>query len=208
MLTQYMQILFTILIVVDPIGIVPLFISATAHLDKARRLKTMHEALLVAGIVLSIFILGGRFILSFFGISPGAFYVAGGVMFFLISIDMLFGQPKRAKTSSEESEEDSSSIAVFPLAIPMIAGPGAITTIMLYATGKESWLVGTGLLFGALIPVLVVMYLAMRSSGLILRLLGKTGVSVVERMMGLILSGLSIQFVYDGLLKLGLITLP
>ena len=118
---------------------------------------------------------------------------------------MLFGQRKRSKTSDQESEEDSSSIAVFPLAIPMIAGPGAVTTIILYSTGTADWLSITLLLFAAIIPVLLVEYLAMRGSGLILRILGKTGVSVVERMMGLILSGLAIQFVYDGLLKLGLL---
>jgi multiple antibiotic resistance protein len=205
MLALYLQIFFTILIVVDPIGIVPMFLSATSHMQKPERRAAMRKAILVSSIVLSVFILAGRFILGFFGISPGAFYIAGGVMFFLIAIDMLFGQPKRAKTSSDESEEDSSSVAVFPLAIPMIAGPGTVTTIMLYATGHYSYLEITGLLFAAIVPVLAIMFLAMRSSGLILKVLGKTGVSVVERMMGLILSGLSIQFVYDGLSKLGLI---
>ena len=126
-------------------------------------------------------------------------------MFFLISLDMLFGQRKRSKTSDQESEEDSSSIAVFPLAIPMIAGPGAVTTIILYSTGQVDWLTITLLLFASIVPVLLVEYLAMRGSSFILRVLGKTGVSVVERMMGLILSGLAIQFVYDGLVKLGIL---
>lgn len=205
MLNLYLQIFFTILIVVDPIGIVPLFLSTTSHLDQEQRRKVMGKAIAVAGFILSVFILAGRFILGFFGISPGAFYIAGGAMFFLISLDMLFGQRKRSKTSDQESEEDSSSIAVFPLAIPMIAGPGAVTTIILYSTGTTEWLTITLLLFAAIIPVLLVEYLAMRGSGFILRVLRKTGVSVVERMMGLILSGLAIQFIYDGLLKLGLI---
>lgn len=165
----------------------------------------MRKAVAVAGFILSVFIVAGRFILSFFGISPGAFYIAGGVMFFLISLDMLFGQPKRSKTSNQESEEDSSSVAVFPLAIPMIAGPGAVTTIMLYSTGAGDWFSTTGLLFAALVPILAVEFIAMRSSGFILKLLGKTGVSVVERMMGLVLSGLAVQFVYDGFVKLGIL---
>ncbi len=205
MLALYLQMFFTILIVVDPIGIVPLFLSATSHLGQAERRAVMRKAVAVAGFILSVFIVAGRFILSFFGISPGAFYIAGGVMFFLISLDMLFGQPKRSKTSSQESEEDTSSVAVFPLAIPMIAGPGAVTTIMLYSTGAGDWLTITGLLFAALVPILAVEFIAMRSSGLILKLLGKTGVSVVERMMGLVLSGLAVQFVYDGLVKLGIL---
>lgn len=205
MLALYFQMFFTILIVVDPIGIVPLFLSATSHLGQAERRAVMRKAVAVAGFILSVFIVAGRFILSFFGISPGAFYIAGGVMFFLISLDMLFGQPKRSKTSSQESEEDTSSVAVFPLAIPMIAGPGAVTTIMLYSTGAGDWLTITGLLFAALVPILAVEFIAMRSSGFILKLLGKTGVSVVERMMGLVLSGLAVQFVYDGLVKLGIL---
>lgn len=205
MLTQYLQLFFTAFIVIDPIGIVPLFLSTVPHLSPEERNKTARKAAVVAFFVLSVFILVGRFILSFFGISPGAFYVAGGILFFLISMDMLFGRSKRTKTSSEETEEDSASLAVFPLAIPMISGPGAVTTIMLYSTDSQSWLVSTGMLFAAVVPVLVLEYLSMRSSGVILKALGNTGVSVVERMMGLILSGLSIQFVYDGIVKLGIL---
>ncbi len=205
MLTTYLQLFFTAVIVIDPIGIVPLFLSTVSHLTQEERRRTAKKAVFVAFFVLSVFILVGRFILSFFGISPGAFYVAGGVLFFLISMDMLFGRSKRSKTSSEETEEDSASLAVFPLAIPMISGPGAVTTIMLYSSASESWATITVLLFAAVIPVLALEYLAMRSSGLILRILGATGVSVVERMMGLILSGLSIQFVFDGIVKLGLV---
>lgn len=203
MIAAYLQMFFTILIVVDPIGIVPLFLSATGHLDQAERRKAMRLSVTVAAVVMGVFAVGGRFILSFFGISPGAFYVAGGIMFFIISIEMLFGQPKRSKKSADEPGDDSSSVAVFPLAIPMIAGPGTVTTIMLYASAPGSWLTAAAMTLGAIVPVLTLEYLAMRSSNLILKALGKTGVSVVERMMGLVLSGLSIQFVFDGLVKLG-----
>lgn len=205
MAAAYLQMFFTILIVVDPIGIVPLFLSATAHLGDAERRKAMRLSVTVAAVIMTVFAVAGRFILSFFGISPGAFYVAGGIMFFLIALEMLFGAPKRSKKSSEEVDEDSSSLAVFPLAIPMISGPGTVTTIMLYSSGPMPWLTATALLVASIVPVLALEYLAMRSSGMILRVLGKTGVSVVERMMGLVLSGLSIQFVFDGLVKLGVI---
>lgn len=205
MLTQFLQMFFTLLIVIDPIGIVPLFLSVTNQLNPLEKLKTMKKAIAVSAVIMSVFVLAGRFILEFFGITPGAFFVAGGVLFFLISIDMLFGQRKRSKTSDEEDDHDYSAIAVFPIAIPMITGPGTVSTIMLYATGTESWLVSVGLLVAALVPVLLLVFLAMRSSGLILKVLGKTGVSVVERIMGLILSGLSIQFVYNGLVKLGIL---
>ena len=91
MLNLYFQIFFTILIVVDPIGIVPLFLSTTAHLDQVQRRKVMGKAVAVAGFILSVFILAGRFILGFFGISPGAFYIAGGAMFFLRSEERRVG---------------------------------------------------------------------------------------------------------------------
>jgi len=118
---------------------------------------------------------------------------------------MLFGQPKRTKTSKEEEDEDYSSVAVFPLAIPMIAGPGTITTIMLYAASASSHLEMTVMLFITAILSLAAVALAMLSSQFVLKVLGKTGVSVVERMMGLILSGLAVQFVFDGLTKLGIL---
>lgn len=205
MLNTFLQIFLTVFIVIDPIGIVPLFISATNRMTEAQKKRTIWKAVAVAFVVLGIFTLAGRFILSFFGISPGSFYVAGGTLFFLISIDMLFGQPKRTKTSKEEEDEDSSSVAVFPLAIPMIAGPGTITTLMLYSADAPSYLTITLLLFGAIVLSLAGVTAAMFSSRIVLRILGRTGVSVVERMMGLVLSGLAIQFVYDGLVKLGIL---
>ena len=204
MLNTFLQIFFTVFIVIDPVGIVPLFISTTGRMSESEKRRTIWTAASVAFIVMSVFILAGRFILSFFGIAPGSFYIAGGVLFFLISVDMLFGQPKRTKTSKGEGE-DSSSVAVFPLAIPMISGPGTITTLMLFSSDATSYLEVTLMLFGAILISLVAVVLAMFSSKYILKVLGKTGVSVVERIMGLILSGLAVQFVYNGLLKLGIL---
>jgi multiple antibiotic resistance protein len=203
MIELFLQILLTSLVVIDPLGAVPLFISLTGDLDQAARRSTIKTAVLTSFIVLSVFILGGRFILKYFGISPGSFYVAGGILFFLIAIEMLFGQAKKSRSSSEEEGEERSSIAVFPLAIPYIAGPGMITTIMLYSAGSYPLVSTTVMLFAAVIISLIAMYVSLSASSLILKVLGKTGVSVIERMMGLLLSGLAVQFVYDGLEKLG-----
>ncbi|MDA8425771.1 MAG: NAAT family transporter [Treponema sp.] len=210
MIELFLQILVTVFIVMDPLGAVPIFISVAGDLDGERKRRTIRSALVIAFVVLAVFILGGRYILRFMGIKPGSFYVAGGVLFFLIAIDMLFGQPKRARTSSEEENEEDgpSSIAVFPLAIPLIAGPGMITTIMLYSAGEYEPVSTTLMLFGSVLVGLAAMFAALNLSGLILRALGKTGVSVIERMMGLLLSGLAIQFVYDGLTKLGVLGRP
>jgi multiple antibiotic resistance protein len=202
----FLQILLTALVVIDPLGAVPLFISLTGDLSAEERRRTIKTAVLTSFVVLSVFILVGRYLLLYFGISPGSFYVAGGVLFFLIAIDMLFGQPKRARTSSEEdAHEARSSIAVFPLAIPYIAGPGMITTIMIYSAGSYPFLSTTLMLFAAVLVSLGAMYASLSGSPVILKALGKTGVSVLERMMGLLLSGLAVQFVYDGLEKLGVL---
>ena len=205
MLDLFLKIFLTIFVVMDPLGAVPLFISVAGDLDEAKKRATIRKAILISFIVMAVFILAGRLILGFFGISPGAFSVAGGVLFFLISIDMLFGQPKRARTSSEEGSDDYASIAVFPLAIPYISGPGLITTIMLYAAGPTPVFETTLMLFAAVIICLAAMFASLSASSLILRALGRTGVSVIERIMGLLLSGLSIQFVYEGLVRLGVL---
>ncbi|HON89715.1 MAG TPA: MarC family protein [Spirochaetia bacterium] len=208
MLKQFFQIFVTLLIVIDPIGIVPLFISATGQLPLEKRNKIIKQAIQIAAAVMIVFIVAGRFLLSLMGITVGAFYLAGGAMFFLIAIDMLFGQPKRAKTSNEEMLEDYASIAVFPLAIPMISGPGTITTLMMFSANITSYPLSIIMLVGAIIPILVLAYVAMKSSGLILKVLGKTGVSVIERIMGLILSGLAVQFILEGLHKTGILISP
>ncbi|HGJ65217.1 TPA: MarC family protein [bacterium] len=205
MWTQFFQIFVTLLIVIDPIGIVPLFISATGQIPETNRKKIIIQEIKIAAAVMIVFIVAGRFLLSLMGISTGAFYLAGGAMFFLISIDMLFGQPKRAKTSQEEAPEDYASVAVFPLAIPMISGPGTITTLIMFSSNIKSYPLSIVMLLSAIIPILILAYIAMRSSGLILKMLGKTGVSVIERIMGLILSGLAVQFILEGLHKTGIL---
>jgi len=206
MLELFLKMFLTIFVVMDPLGAVPLFLSIAGDLDETRRRATIRKAVLISLVVMSVFILAGRLILGFFGISAGAFSVAGGILFFLISIEMLFGQPKRSRSSSEEEEADyAKSIAVFPLAIPYISGPGLITTLMVFASGPTPYLETTLLLLLSTVLCLLAMFTSLSASALILRVLGKTGVSVIERIMGLLLSGLSVQFIFDGLVKLGVL---
>ena len=128
-----------IFIVVDPFGIVPFFISLTAGFDARRRRATILKAGAIAFAVLLLFILAGNAILRFLGIHPGSFYIAGGILLFLVSIDLLFGKPGRTKTpprepGTEEPHVEREDISIFPLAVPMLAGPGTITTILLYVS--------------------------------------------------------------------------
>jgi multiple antibiotic resistance protein len=199
-----------IFIVVDPFGIVPFFISLTAGFDARRRRTTILKAGAIAFVVLLLFILAGNAILRFLGIQPGSFYIAGGILLFLVSIDLLFGKPGRTKTPPQEpgtvapppAERDD--VSIFPLAVPMLAGPGTITTILLYVSADRG--AGEiGVLTACVAVALACAVLTMSLSAAFLRVLSRTGVSVIERIMGILLAGLSVQFVYDGIMRLGLL---
>jgi multiple antibiotic resistance protein len=202
----FLQILITVLLVMDPIGIIPYFLSITASYDRKTRNRIITKAILFAALVLGVFLMGGKFILAFFGIKPGAFYISGGILFFLIAFEMIYSKPKTNRVPpSGEAETQSSFIALFPLAIPMIAGPGLLTVIMTYVSTGDSWLSTVFTLLPALLLGLLCMFMVLRASALILRLLGVMGILVMEKIMGLILAGFAIQLIYNGLLALGII---
>ncbi|MCX7655936.1 MAG: MarC family protein [Treponemataceae bacterium] len=210
MFATFLPILFTIFVVIDPFGLVPIYIGLSSHLEVHEKDRTIRRAVLTAFFILFIFILAGKWLLQLLHIHPGSFCIAGGILLFIVSIEMLFGQATKSKVSYQEQqghsdEEERISVAVFPLAIPLLAGPGAITTILLYTSTE-----------GEIIPIMIMLVisvaftlgiaaLAMKGSHVVIHALGKTGVSVIERIMGLLLSGLSVQFVYDGLVKLHII---
>jgi multiple antibiotic resistance protein len=203
MIQELIPIFITLFIVIDPLGIIPVYLSLSHTLTGPEKKRAILKSILTAFTVFTLFILIGRQILAFLGIQPGSFFIAGGILLFLISLDMLFGTPRRTKTSGHE--EERTDIAVFPLGIPLIAGPGTITTIMLYASQATDTLYITASLFAVIILVLLLTAITMFLSSFFLKILTRTGVTVIERIMGIILSGLSIQFIYNGLLMLGLI---
>jgi len=203
--SQVVTIFLAVFIVVDPFGIVPVFIGLAGGLPAGRRRSTIFKAIVVAFVVLCVFIFTGSIILRFLGIQPGSFFIAGGILMFIVSIDLLLGKPGRTKTSSPGHDEEREDVSIFPLAIPMLAGPGAITTVLLYVSENPLPSFVPFVLVGAVALVLAIAGLTMAASSFFLRVLGRTGVSVIERIMGIVLTGLSVQFVYDGLLKLGVL---
>jgi len=205
LISQIVTIFLAVFIVVDPFGIVPVFISLTHGLTPARRHQTILKALLVAFVVLCLFIFTGSAILRFLGIQPGSFFIAGGILMFIISIDLLLGRPGRTKTSGREAGEEREDVSIFPLAIPMLAGTGAITTVLLYVSEDTLQPFIPFVLAGSVALALAMAGITMLLSSFFLRVLGRTGVSVIERIMGIVLTALSVQFVYDGLLKLGVV---
>ncbi|MDR2445021.1 MAG: MarC family protein [Spirochaetaceae bacterium] len=202
----FFQILFTVLIVMDPIGIIPYFLSITSSYDDKTRNNVILKAVLFAALVLGIFLLCGKYILEFFSIKPGAFYISGGILFFMIAFEMIYSKPKVDRTPvAGEDDAHSGFIALFPLAIPMIAGPGILTVIMTYVSSGNSWISSVLLLFPALIIGLLCMFAVLRASAFILRILGTMGIFVMEKIMGLILAGFSVQLIYNGLVALSII---
>jgi len=205
---QIVSIFLAVFIVVDPFGVVPVFIALTGDFSGRKRRLTIRKAVVIAFAVLCLFIFTGNVILRFLGIQPGSFFIAGGILLFIVSIDLLLGRPGRTKTSGEEHGEEREDVSIFPLAIPMLAGPGTITTILLYVSEDKAPAFILPVMVASVVLALLCAGITMHLSSFFLRVLGKTGVSVIERIMGIILTGLSVQFVYDGLLKLGVLAAP
>ena len=205
-LRQFLKLFFTFLIIMDPIGNIPSFLALTGAYEPDLRQKILKKAILVAGIVLLVFAVFGRFLLLFFGITPGAFYVSGGVLFFTISFEMIQSKPRSRQTPATSIDpQESMMLAVFPLAIPLIAGPGMITTIMLNVAREPFTPYAAAMTLFALVLSLSTQFVALRSGTFLLHFIGTTGMFVLEKIMGLILAGMSVQLIYEGLIKLGII---
>lgn len=193
----------TLFVVVDPIGTTPLFIALTGGLDgKARRMVAL-RASAVALALLVLFALAGESVLGFFGISLPAFRIAGGLLLFLTALDMLFETrtERRERRVAEESQTPHDP-SVFPLAIPMISGPGAIAAVILVIGSHAGDVRGQAMVLGVVAAVVALQLAMFLIAGRIAKLLGRTGVTVVTRLMGMLLAALSVQFVLDGVFAL------
>ena len=192
----------TLFVVIDPSGTAPLFVALTAGMDPARRHRVALRACAIAAGILTVFGLAGNTVLDSLGISLPAFRIAGGMLLFLIAVDMLF--EKRTKRREDRTrDDDDHDPSVFPLATPLIAGPGAMAAMILLNTGSDvTWIDKLEIHLVMLGVVLLVLAMFM-IGGLIERALGRTGVLVVTRLLGMLLAALSVQFVLDGLVALG-----
>ena len=197
---EIFTIFFTIFIVIDPLGLIPVFLALTGEQSRQERRNTILKSVLTAFFVLALFILFGRDILSFLGILPGSFFIAGGILLFVTSLDLLLGHRQRTKISDIVQEKDD--VSIFPLGIPMLAGPGTITTILLFVSESKDRFFVESVLFGSVIVTLLTAVVTMFLSGLFLKIFKKTGVSIIQRIMGILLSGLAVQFIYEGFVKL------
>ena len=186
-------------IIIDPIGLTPVFIAITQGMDNSLRRKVALRSVLVSAFVISLFIVGGETVLGFIGISMPAFRIAGGILLFLTALDMLF--QKRSKRRENQTEQELvDDPSVFPLAIPLIIGPGAIATVILIAGAKPGLpgIASTGFVTAL---VLLTVFILFSAASRIENLLGKTGIDVLTRLLGMLLAALSVQFVIEGLFE-------
>ncbi|AKF82507.1 antibiotic resistance protein MarC [Myxococcus fulvus 124B02] len=200
-LTQFLVALPAVFFVVDPIGVVPLFLAMTAGDSKEKIRRTAMRACLVACGLMTFFALFGTIIFKVFGVSLGAFRVAGGILLLITALDMLRARPSETRTTPTEEQEGvvKEDVAIVPLAIPLLSGPGAIATAMvLMARGNSKSMTSTLPVLAAIILTFVFSYFILRASGLVQRVLRQSGVAIVERVMGLILAAIAVQFIADG----------
>jgi multiple antibiotic resistance protein len=192
MLQNFINELVMMWVLIDPIGTIPVFLMVTARMPAAMRPSIAVRASVIASLILVFFMLGGRILLNALGISLESFQVAGGIILFLFALTMVFG-PSKPEQEKEETEtlEHSRSVAVFPLAIPSIAGPGPMLGAVLLVDSSHFDLIDTGENFLVLFIVLGINLAFMLSAGPILRVIGESGVNVISRIMGLILAAVA-----------------
>ncbi len=193
----------TLFIIIDPIALAPLFIALTQGMDTARRRAVALRAALIAILLLTLFGLLGDRLLGAIGISMPAFRIAGGILLFLTALDMLF--ERRTQRREGQHADPDHDPSVFPLATPLIAGPGAFTTMILLVNAPGSGLAEVVVVHAAMIAVVVVSFGFFMAAGLIERALGRTGILVITRLLGMLLAALSVQFVLDGIRGTGMI---
>lgn len=194
--------------VIDPLGCIPFYSGLTSHMNDAQKRRTLFRALFVAACVLLAFAWFGSQLLELFGITVNAFRIAGGVIFFGIGLDMLQSQPRRWRTGinrayardleEAEDSDDEDDPSITPIAIPLLAGPGSITTVMVLRPQFEGT-EGALLVSAAVILILILTGLILAGADRVLRRIGRTGLRIVEKLMGLLVTVIAVQLIIDGL---------
>lgn len=195
--------LFVVLfVVIDPVGLAPIFGALTRGGSVAYRRRMAVKGILLAAGILFLFAFTGDWLLRALGISVSAFKIAGGLLLFLVAIDMVFARHSGLRSTTVREQEEArfkEDISVFPLAFPLLAGPGTLTTVLLFVAETRGDMIAFWSLLGMLAFVLALAFVALLLAGRLMTLLGETGANVVDRLLGVILSALAVQFVVDGL---------
>ncbi len=185
--------------IVDPVAVIPVFLGLTDRFTAHERAAVSLKACGIASVILCVFAVTGEGIFRLFGISIPAFRIAGGILLLLLGIAQLEAHRERVKTEEENESYSRDDISIFPLATPLLAGPGSISTVVLQSSEIHGPVQGALFLL-AIILVFVVTYFLLKSAPHLYRFLGKTGINLVTRIMGIILTAIEIQFIIDGVM--------
>ena len=202
-MATYITAFVTLFVVIDPIGLAPIFIALTPGQTGAQRRRIGARSLVIAAILLTLFGLTGDAILSGIGISISAFRIAGGLLLFLTALDMLFERRTERREGQAGDEAHADDPSVFPLAMPLLAGPGALATMILLV-GENQGAAHVVMVHVMMLAVLAICMVLFALATPLARALGRTGTMVVTRLLGMLLAALSVQFVIDGLQGSGL----
>ena len=199
MTSELLTAFVTLFVIIDPPGLAPLFIALTQGIPRAQKRRIALRACLAGAALLTVFGLVGETLMELVGISLPAFCIAGGILLFLTALDMLFERRTKRRSDTAEGNEAEHDPSIFPLSMPLIAGPGAIATMILLTgqqDGDPTWIISVLLV---MVAVLVLVFLALLASDWLEKLLGPVGIVVVTRLLGMLLAALSVQFVIDGI---------
>ena len=196
----YLQSFVLYFVVIDPFGTTPIFMSLTKHQNAKEKIKSALEGVLTATIILIFFSIVGNFLLSYLNISLGAFKIAGGIILFIISLEMLFD--KRQERKKKDIENVSNNIAIFPLAIPLLSGPAAITSVIVivsqFGDNLTYQLISTISLLCVMLITFILFFIVSKSQ----QFINKKVINVFSRVIAIILAGLSVQYIIDGVISL------
>jgi len=190
--------LVTLLVVVDPPGVVPLFVALTQNQQERRR-AILTRAVLVAFGVALFFLIAGRAVLSYLGVTVHAFSISGGALLFIAALPMLFGERGGLQSPQPEERDPDEDISVFPLAMPLLSGPGTIATILLLTSQVGNDMRKLAAIGVAIAIVFIVSFISLYLGSRLMRLLGKGGVNIATRVMGIVLAALAVQYVLNGI---------
>ncbi|HTP53850.1 MAG TPA: NAAT family transporter [Thermoplasmata archaeon] len=200
----FAEIVLSIFAIVDPLGTLPFYVTLTEGFDAADRSVIVRRAVLVLGGVLALFALLGRFLFAVFGLSLAAFEIAGGALLFLVAFDMLRGELTQVRLTPQDRDEAIArrdELSVVPLGIPLLAGPGAISVVMIYEGNAGSDPLIVLATFVAILVTCALTFVILRFGDGIFRSMGRVGVMAMTRVLGLILAAVGVQFVIDGVLS-------
>jgi len=205
---MYEQLLKTFIVfflVIEPVSLVPMFGALTRGGEPGYRRRMATKSIAVSALIFILFAVAGDYILQALGVSVDAFKIAGGLLLFMLSVDMVFARQSGLRSTTVREQDEAryrDDISVFPMAFPLIAGPGALATLLLFVVEARGELVELLLVLGVVMVVLVITLVLLLGTSVVMRVLGITGANVVSRLLGVVLAALAVQYVVDGISQL------